>query len=131
MQSVAATLAVPAAIVVPAAAEPAIEAPRQPRRNCRLAEEVCEACWPLIEACRAYLDFHDKYECEQFCDAEHADQGFWDDVFAVRHLIEGLNTGLTGSLAMWPAYARRCAAECRRRGEETTARFYERWAQKG
>jgi hypothetical protein len=84
-----------------------------------------------LEACHAYLDYHDQFECEWSCDAGYGGHAFRDDVFAVRHLIEGLNGLLTGELAMWPAHALHSAAECRRYGDENMTQFYDRWARKG
>jgi hypothetical protein len=124
--------------VAPAAFAANLAAPAAPSRpsshelearpdNCPLAEKVAEALWPLLDACAAYLDWHDEHECEHSCSV---DGDIHDDVFVLHYLCRNLDSFLTGELRMWAAHARRSALEARRAGRLQEARRWDTWAPK-
>jgi hypothetical protein len=110
----------PRPAVTPAAAPVPEVAPNE-----REAEAVCEAVWPLQDACEALLEKHAAAQGADRCECGVCDE--------IRWLLKTLGIAesfIAGGLLGWPAHYRRRALKWGTElGNEATARTYEALAQ--
>ena len=107
---------------------PVLDLPPSPA-NCPLAEAVCEALWPLLDACNEYLHAHNADEGGA-CSCARPYHDPHEDIRALRYIAWTAESVLSCMLTGWPAWNRRQVKECRRRGDHEAAALYRRLAKR-